>query len=159
MLHRDPAGDHLHEVAFQDGGFERVGHPDWEEISRRVDGEEPADTTVTMSDVGACFALILQWALGADTLTLAGARIASLGVYLDPVHNARFGSNLAEIAREAGCTRAALSKALMDFRDDCGIQLSGGKRSEARASYRQTQIEALEAGRHSSQRIVKKQAT
>jgi len=150
MLQKDALSDHVHEIAYQNGKLEGVGQFDWDEVYRNVDGESPEEATVSMSDMSAVFSLILEWMLKGDTLQLAGARAAALGVYLDPVNNNRFGSNLSQIAEQAGCTKAALSKALIEFRDAAGIHLSGGKCSGARGVYRQTQIKSIAAGRHSS---------
>jgi len=145
------ASDGIRELGVtSDGRLERIGQPDWESIYHNCDGESIEEDTVSFSDMGAVFSLILEWVLGGDNLTLAGARAASLAVYLDPVFNCKFGSTLAEIAREAGCTRAALSKALVDFRDAVGIHLTAGKLNGTRSTYRAAQIDAIERGTHSS---------
>jgi hypothetical protein len=150
----EQASDGVHQIHYDNdaGQFERIEHFDYDEIDRNLGSFEPEpDSTVTMSDAAACFSLILEFCLKGDTLASVGARCASLAIYLNPTHNSKFGSTMAEIAREAGSpSRAALSKALMDFRSDAGIFLSAGKRSEARGSYRAAQIKSLEAGTHSS---------
>jgi hypothetical protein len=71
-------------------------------------------------------------------------------IYLDPVNNFKFGKTLSEIATNAGVTRAALSKALMNFRDDAAIKLGIGKRSGYRETCRKVQQAAVKAGVHSS---------
>jgi hypothetical protein len=150
-LHLDTAGNHIHSIASEDLQLVRTESFDFHSVYRNVDGEEePEDTMVSMADLSGVFSLIMEAILKADNLTMAGAHAAALGVFLDPVHNDRFGSNLAEIAREAGCTRAALSKFLMDFRRAVGIHLTAGKRSGASESYRQAQRDCIAAKTHSS---------
>jgi hypothetical protein len=146
-------GDHVHASAYNNDSesFEPTTGPDLESIYHNCDNESVAHTMVSMSDAAACFSLILEWILKTGSLQLAGARAAALACYLDPVNNNRFGSTLSQIAEQASCTRAALSKALLDFRDSAGIHLSMGKLSGSRQKYRDTQIKCLEAGRHSSQ--------
>ena len=144
------ASDGIHDIGVESGRFTRTYDFDYSEIDRNLGFEPEAEAGVAMPDVAACFSLILEWILKADTLQTAGARAASLAVYLNPVDNAKFGSNLAEIADNAGCTRALLSRALLSLRDQAGIYLSGGKRSFARDSYRKAQLAAVEAGVHSS---------
>jgi hypothetical protein len=154
---RRELGDSVHEICYAQGDspeelgyFDKIEHFDYDEIDRRL-GFEPAseERTVTFSDMTALFCLILEFVLGGESLTLAGARAAALAVYLNPVHNNRFGNNLSEIAREAGCTRACLSKALLNFRDSCGVHISAGKPASARDTYRRVQKYAVAAGVHS----------
>jgi hypothetical protein len=144
--------DGVHEIHYDIDAhqFEGVAKPDWESVFHNVDGEPIEEATVTWSDMSAAFVLILEWILKGHTLSLAGARAASLAVYLDPTHNSKFGSNLAQIALEANCTKAALSKALMDFRDDAGIMLSAGKSQGARATYQNVQRRLVHEHKHSS---------
>jgi hypothetical protein len=155
-VHHDYS-DGVHEVCFVDGGtgpsgghFEPKCGPDYESLEHGIFGAELEEDKVSFSDMSACLVLILQWILGGKTLALVGARAAALAVYLDPVHNSKFGSNLAQIAASAGVTKACLSKSLIDFRDAVGLHLSAGKSEGARAKYRQTQINCVAAGNHSS---------
>jgi hypothetical protein len=149
-MHHYDNGDHLHATALEDQRTIRTESFDYDEVDRQLGHEPEEDTAVSMADAAACFSLILEWCLKAETLVLVGSRCASLAIYLDPINNSKFGSNLAEIAETAGCTRAALSKALLGFRDASGIQLSAGKVSGSRPTYRASQVKAIEAGRHSS---------
>ncbi len=124
---------------------------DFDEIDRNLGFSEPDDQTehdISMSDVGAAFSLILGWICASDTLTGAGARAAALLTYLDPV-NSRFES-LADIARDAGLTRATLSKALLELRDQAGVNLSMGKLAGTRSTYSTAQREAVSKGTHCS---------
>ena len=153
-MHSDTHGDHVHELAIEDAQFVGVEQFDHDSIDQANGWREPGQAqmpdTVSFSDMSACFILILEWMLKGKTLQIVGGRCAALAAYLDPVNSNRFGTSLTEIGKQAGCSRAALSAALVEFRDAVSIHLSNGKGSEARASYRATQIRAMEAGRHSS---------
>lgn len=158
MAQLQDLSDHLHDSVFVSGDFEsgdpghfeRIADFDWESVCHNVDGESIEDSKVSFSDMSAVLSLIIGWALGGETLLLAGARLASLGVFLDPIHNAKFGKNLSEIAREAGCTRQALSKSLVGFRDACGIVISGGKLHGSRAKFSRIQRDLIADGKHAS---------
>ena len=152
-------GDAVHDSTYvyadeNDPGYvDKVEHFNYDEVDRNLGHFEPEDqdSMVTMSDCAAALSLVMEWALKGDTLASVGARCASLAIYLNPTHNSKFGSTLAGISREKGApSRAALSRALMDFRKDAGVFLSMGKASEARNSYRQTQIKCMANGTHSS---------
>jgi hypothetical protein len=149
-MHHYDNGDHIHDTSIEEGHLIRTCGFDYDEVERQLGNEPEQDSTVTMSDMSAAFSLVLEWILGADTLAMCGARAAALGCYLNPTHNNRFGSHLAAIADQAGCTRAALSKALITFRDSVGIHLSAGKLSGTRSTYREAQIKSLENGTHTS---------
>jgi hypothetical protein len=141
----------VHEVGHdKDGRIERIAHPDWESIYHDLDGEGIEDSTVTMSDVGAVLSLILQWACRSNSLTNVGARIASLLAFLDPVNAPHKRNTLAAIAKEAGCTKALLSRELLELRDQTGVRLTLGKRSFSRQSCRTAQNYAVKAQVHSS---------
>jgi hypothetical protein len=58
--------------------------------------------------------------------------------------------NLAAIAREAGCTKQALSKWLCEFRDEVGVTMTVGKNQSAREKYAIAQRKALLNGTHAS---------
>lgn len=139
----------------EDGRLEPTVQPDWDSIDRNVFGVEPdeeRDAVVSFADMAAALSLIVSWACASRNLTHVGARIASLAVLLDP-NNAGPSKKrwtLADIAREAGITRSAISRWLVDFRDSAGTSLTVGKRSSMRAKYRQSQAEAVERHTHSS---------
>jgi hypothetical protein len=148
----EQASDGIHKIHFDNdaGQFEGVVDFPYEEIDRALGFEPEPDSAVTWADMSAAFCLVIEFILGGETLTLAGARAAALAVYLDPVHNSKFGSNLAEIAREANCSRAALSKSLLNFRDAVGVHISAGKPHGSRSTYQEAQRRCIEAGVHSS---------
>lgn len=146
MLH----GDSIHEVGLdKDGRLERIGQFDYDEVERNLGNEPEPEPGVPMHDAAACLALILQWACKSNSLTNVGARVASLLAYLDPVNAPHDRNTLSAIAEEAGCTKALLSRELLELRDQCGIHLTIGKRSFSRQSCRTAQLAAVEAGVHS----------
>jgi biotin operon repressor len=121
---------------------------DFDEIDRRL-GFEQADEPVEFADMTAAFSLILGWMCGTKTgpIRNSGWRAQALLWLLDP-EQSQFGS-LTEIAEAAGVTKQAVSKALVELRDECGFLISAGKRQSARESYRQAQNAAIAAGCHS----------
>lgn len=60
--------------------------------------------------------------------------------------------SLAQIGRELGVTRAALSKVGIEIREEFRLPSRGAKPERTRAIYRQAQLRSLAAGRHSSQK-------
>jgi hypothetical protein len=150
MLHHDTCGDHIRAIGVNsDGHLERIGNPDWESIYYNCDGESTEEDTVSFSDMGAALAIILQWICSSKDLRLAGARAASLLCFLDPVNAPHGRDSLTKIASEADCTKAALSAALLDLRDQTGCALSMGKLASTRERYAQAQKAAVQAGCHS----------
>jgi hypothetical protein len=117
-----------------------------------VFGVEPEeDDTVSFSDMAAVRSLVVQWACASPDIKYVGGRIAAIGVLLDPTNLAHNRRTLADVARETGVTRAAVSKWVLDFRDQVGTSLTVGKRSSVRAKNSAGQLAALERGTHSSQ--------
>jgi hypothetical protein len=151
MLHHDTCGDHLHEISYSRDNeqFERIAHFDFDQIDRNLGYEPEPEKAVEMSDVAAALAIILQWICGTPNLTNAGARAASLLAFLDPTNAPHGRETMADIAVEAGCTRAYLSKALLDLRDQTGIALTMGKLGSTRQTYAKAQKAAFNAGCHS----------
>ena len=161
MLHRDPAGDHLIDITYipgdegsgEPGRFERIADFSWEEVYRAVDGEEPAERMISFSDSSAAISVLIGWLCHsgrdepADIRTVA-AKCEALLFWLDP--NQSKYESLADIARVTGHTRAAISKQLLNLKDQLGSCVSVGKRSHTRATYRACQVEAIEKGTHAS---------
>ncbi len=142
-------GDHLHTLAIEDEKLVRSQDFDWEELCRNVDGEEPEERTVSMSDASAAISIILGWICEnrshhASNMASVGARAESLLLLLDS-NQSRYES-LAQIAEAAGLTRAALSKSLLSLKDQSGLALTIGKLGGTRAKYRAAQVEAIEKG-------------
>jgi hypothetical protein len=146
-------GDHLHEdLAFENDSIVPTTDFQWDEVDRNVfDVEDEEDDTVSFSDMAACLALIVQWACASPDIKHVGGRIAALGVLLDPTNLPHNRRTLADVARETGVTRAAVSKWALDFRDQVGTSLTVGKRSSVRTKDSAAQLAALERGTHSSQ--------
>jgi hypothetical protein len=155
---RAESGEHeIHPFAFVEGHREAITQFDY----RSLDPDEPEDM-VSFSDLTACFSLVLQWACGqnrnrADQSHIIGAgiRVHALLFLLDPTH-ARYQS-LADIARDAGVTRAAVCKAIIRLRKELGDIIPGLRSMQARENYRQAQRAAIAAGVHSSHRKRQKQ--
>jgi leucine-zipper of insertion element IS481 len=137
-------------------GIDNEGHIepsvgfDYDEIDRNVFDVEDEEETVSFSDMAAALALIVGFACASPDLKLVGARIAAIGVLLDPINMPHNRRTLADIAREAGLSRACVSKWMIDFRDQIGTSLTVGKRSSARAADRAGQVAAIERGTHVS---------
>jgi len=146
----------LHSVAIENHHLVRTTGLDYDRDFRNVDGEEPADTMISMSDASAAISILL----GAicDTrktdhpinMASVGAKAESLLFLLDP-NQSRYES-LSDIARTANMTRAGLSKWLLKLKDEVGCFLSAGKLSGSRQTYAKAQHAALAAGCHVSQR-------
>ena len=151
--HRDSI-DHLHSYGRNDANkLEPSAGFDFEEVFRDLDGEEPAETTVSMADASAAISILLGWICGTMhdkplNITSVGAKAESLLLLLDS--NQSKYESLADIAAAAGITRQTLSKSLLSLKDQTGLALSIGKLAGTRQTYRATQIKSLEAGTHSS---------
>jgi hypothetical protein len=147
-------GDHIHPSAIIEGRIQRTIGFDYDEVDRNL-GFEPKEEMLTWADASAAISLILSWATGrGDTshhkeasIATTGARIHGLLYWLDPA-NARYGS-LQEIADAAGLTRAAVSKALVNLREELGGILPM-KRSGSSDVYSRAQKAAIKVGVHSS---------
>ncbi len=147
---RHSDGIHQTAISSDSGQLEGVTDFDFDEIDRNLGHDPKTETPVEMADVSAALAIILQWICGTPDLRNAGARAASLLAYLDP-SNAPFDRvNLAIIAEEAGCTRASLSKELLDLRDQVGVTLIMGKLGSSREAYAKAQEAAFKSGRHTA---------
>jgi len=144
--------DGVHPVAFnrESGHVERVGRFDFDEVDRNLGNEPEEEPGISFSDASAAISLILQWACETPDLKLVGARTASLLAYLDSTNAPHERTTLEAIAKEAGCTRALLSKRLLELRDQAGVHLTMGKRAYTRDRYKKAQDFAVAAGVHSS---------
>ena len=152
MIYRDDQpGDHLHQAGRNsDGRLELTENFDFAAVDRLLGNHEPEDS-VSWSDMVAAFCLVLEWLTGSTdntTFAMSGARCHSLIYFLNPT-GCRFDS-LEEIAMEAGCTRAALSKSLLQVRDQLGMHWTMGKRSFVRESCRRGQLASVDLGTHAS---------
>ncbi len=131
---------------------------DFDEIDSRLGFESP-EKPVEFADMTAAFSLILGWMCKSHnkgSITHAGWKAQSLLWLLDP-DRSRFES-LSQIAEEAGVTKQAVSKALVELRDECGFLISAGKSQTARESYQKAQFAAVDAGCHSSDTRAKRKA-
>jgi hypothetical protein len=112
-------------------------------------GNEPVaefEDSITWAEASSCLIRLLQWITSPDKLEKAGAR-AHLAVYLLDPSQCKYGS-LRELAEASGCTKQALSKALMDWRPELKVGLNLGKRAYTSENYRQAQYRSIQAGTH-----------
>ena len=144
--------DGIHQTAINSdsGQLEGVVGFDFDEIDRNLGHDPEAEARVEMADVSAALAIILQWICGTPDIRNVGARAASLLAYLDPSNAPYDRVSLAIIADEAGCTRASLSKELLDLRDQVGVTLIMGKLGSSREAYSKAQNTAFKSGRHTA---------
>lgn len=154
-MHSD-IGDHLHEGGINSNNrAEAICQFPYDEVFRDLDGEEPEDS-VTFADMGSALALILQWVCGTRDshrprdINLIAARSLTLLLWLAP-DQCEYES-LADIARFAGCTRAALSAALVCLKSQSGCLASMGKGWETRRAFSEAQFKSVANGTHSSRR-------
>jgi hypothetical protein len=122
------------------------------EIDRNIFGVEEQDDVVEFGDMSRALGMIIQWACEGNELKLVGARIAALGCLLYGNEMPHGRTTLAAIAAEANCTKQALSKILIEFKDSIGLTLSIGKNQSARAKYSIAQHKAVLNGTHASLR-------
>jgi hypothetical protein len=135
--HRDfQAGDHLHPLAFSssNGRLEPVTDFDYDQIDKNL-GHEPEEAGVRLADMSAVLMLLLQWITGkGSNLVHAGARAEALLYWLNQGES-RF-KTYSDIAKEAGLTRAAISKMMLGLRDQIGCCMPVSKMQSSRDTYR-----------------------
>ena len=134
----NPQGDPVHPTAIgNDGRPEPITDFNY----GALDGDQPGEM-IAFSDMVAAFCLILEWVTSCKRtkdLMSAGAHAAALLYFLDPARS-EFKS-LADIASAAGMSRAALSKALLNLRDESGLRSwQCGKLHSSREVYSRVQI-------------------
>jgi len=134
----NPQGDRIHSSGFgEDGSAEPITDFDYDAL----DGAQP-DENVAYSDMVAVFCLIVAWLTRSKRnkdLLAIGARASALQFFLDPTRS-EFKS-LADIAASANMTRASLSKALLNLRDESGLKTwQCGKLHSSREVYSRVQI-------------------
>jgi hypothetical protein len=129
-----------------DGHLEPTTDFNYDQI--RFDDEPIAedDDSITWAEASSLLVRVLQRITHPDELAKAGTR-AHLVVYLLDPSQCKY-SSLRELAEEAGCTKQALSKALMDWRRELQVGLNLGKRAYTSESYRQAQYRSVQAGTH-----------
>lgn len=110
--------DGLHDNLATDNGeiVQSVGF-DYDEIDRNCFDVEDEEQTVSFSDMAAALSSIVQFACSSPDISHVGGRIAAIGVLLDPSNQPHDRRTLADVAREVGVSRAAVSRWIMDFRD------------------------------------------
>jgi hypothetical protein len=133
--------DGIHELGTEDGKLVPICTP--------FDADSGSETHVPMPDVASGFSTIVHWICSPVDLNMIAARALTIQTWLNPI-NAQFRS-LNKIAEHCSVTRAALSKAILVFRDEHNIGLTIGRLESSRAVFRQAQRIAFQNGTHSSQ--------
>jgi hypothetical protein len=152
--------DGIHDIGFVDGHIEPIAQFPYDEIDINLGladpDSEPSDqpeqpAKITFQDAAAAWILLVEWIVGDNrsSFTMAAARAHTIIYWLSP-DTCRFDS-LQAISEEANCTRAALSKSLLELRDQLKIGFQF-KRPGSREAYSECQTVALREGKHSSQR-------
>lgn len=145
-----PCNDGLHPLAFDsEEHLENIVNFNWAEVERNLDGEEP-DKMLPFSEVTALFSMVLDYITSSREVRITASRAHALGWLLWP-ESSKFKS-LSEIAEFCGCTKAAISKSLLDFRDATGLRITAGKGFHTRDKFRVAQNTAVERGTHTSNR-------
>jgi hypothetical protein len=111
-----------------------------------VCGEPLTEGHIPIATATSAFMRVINWLSASRDFRFSGAKVHMLKVILDPV-NGEF-RNMSQIARECQISRATLSKAFTDLRTRYGW--AAGKLDSSRATYRETQLKLVAAGRHAS---------
>jgi hypothetical protein len=135
--------DHVHPIASENGEF--VPRVDFDYSALDPQAPEPL---IPLSQATSGVTRILDWATELRDLKTNGARIAALSLLLGS--NSQYRS-LAQIARDAGVSRAIISRWLMQLRDSVGLKMTL-RGTEVREHCRQAQNALVAAGQHASVR-------
>jgi hypothetical protein len=139
----DELGDGIHCIGVNgDGRLEPTVDFAWDEIEPIAE----RDDSITWADASSLLVRVLQFVTAPDELKMAGAR-ANLVVYLLDPSQCKYKS-LRELGEACGCTKQALSRALMKWRLEVAVDLNLGKRAGSSESYRRAAYRSVEAGRH-----------
>src|SRR6516164_5321625 len=145
--------DHIHDLGVEDESLVPSVGFDYQAVGDALGNTEPAES-IDFADAASAIKSILLWICSPPDLKRVGARAAALLAWLDPTETATHDrESLTKIARQAGVTKQAISKYLIELRDSLGITVGIGKRHTARQAYRNAQYRALGKGRHASQVI------
>jgi hypothetical protein len=140
--------------ANSDGQLEQVTDVNdfYDEVERNIFGVTDEEDLVEFSEMSRALGLIIRWANISRDLRHVGARVAALGCLLYATDMPHGRTKLSAIAQEAGITKQAVSKWLVEFREEIGLDMSVGKSSSARQKYAAAQRRAVARGTHSSVR-------
>jgi hypothetical protein len=132
--------DHVHGSGLEDN------HPVLTTAFVFPGDEPPAPDNIPMPQVCSALSIIIDWVTVPENPSMAGGRAYALKLWLNPT-NSRHRS-LREIASRCDVSRAALSKALLSFRDEHSIGLTIGRLESSRGLFREAQLNSIEEGRH-----------
>jgi hypothetical protein len=147
-----PKSDGIHKTALNRDThhFEGVTDFDYDAVDRSITGD-PEDVDIkehSLADLGSAVNVLLSWAVKGRSLPMIAGRILSLHWYLREAESEY--DSISEIATACNCTRAALSKALLELRDSIGLKISAGKLHSARRTYSKAQDASFKAGKHAA---------
>jgi hypothetical protein len=144
--------DGVHKTAWNrdSGRYENVTNFDYAAVDRNLTGElEDIDKSeYSLANLGSAINVLLEWMTKGRNLEIIAGRVLSLHWFLRP-QNSDYDS-ISEIATACNCTRAGLSKALLELRDQLGFKPSAGKLHGARQTYSEAQNKSFKAGKHVS---------
>jgi hypothetical protein len=144
--------DGVHRTAYNvdSGHFENVMDFPFDAVDRNLSGEvEDIDRAdYSLANLGSAVNVLLSWFVKGRSLENIAGRALVLHWYLRPAESDY--SSISEIATACNCTRAALSKALLELRDSLDFKPSAGKLHGARQTYSEAQKEAFASGSHVS---------
>ena len=139
----------LHPSAWNGDRLEPVTGFDYDLVDFNLAGVEPVEETIPWQDMTAAFSCVIDWCCQTKDIRMTAGRVHSLALLLWP-ESAKF-SSLTAIAEACSCTKAALSKSLLEFKDAVGLPLSIGKNHHTRQVFAESQRKLVKSNRHSSQ--------
>ena len=152
MFKEDRSG-HVHSTGVENNKQVPTYDFDHDLIDLNLGWTEQHEDMISIGDASALLSIVVGWICQsrretpADIMAVAAKAEAILWM-LNP-EQSKYES-LTAIATACGYTKAAVSKYLLDFRDQCGFLASGGKLNSSRETFRQTQLNLVKEGRHAS---------
>jgi hypothetical protein len=107
-----------------------------------------SEKPLTIAEVSSAFSNVIDWIVTPQAPNMIAARSLTMKLWLDPIRSRH--RSLLRIAQECDVSRAALSKALLAFRDEYSIGLTIGRLESSREIFRQAQLASIENGTHAS---------
>jgi hypothetical protein len=150
-FHDDECSDHVHNVGFEGNEAVPISNPDdfYDRLDRRLSGEDAAGRRGDVQGNGFCARgrarLHLQQP---GALNVIAGRALAFQFWLAPT-DSRY-QRVSQIAADCGLTKAALSKAVLQFADAMQVRLPVGKRKGTRQSFRDKQLALVAEHRHAS---------
>jgi hypothetical protein len=153
-FHGDEYDNHIHEVGFGDNHEAvPVTNPDdfYDRLDRRLNGENepPAEEdAVTFKEMASALAVVLDFICNTPHPNVIAGRALALQFLLPPTES-RYES-VSQIAEDVKLTKAALSKAVIQFADAMNVRLPVGKRKGTRQTFKEKQLALVAEHKHAS---------